>query len=626
MSMLKTRKLVCCLALLIMVLTCFAACGENSSTVELSNYIGKTLLELEDALDVEFRDMTQYFENTYRVEKKGGKFDCVIDEQGKVIRIHVLTSGKERFAIYGVTTDIEESRASEILAQSGVTHVRGGIWCCTNGVDAVIKEGTGWSIEKISERLPKEQLRSEAEAVFSYQYEDSSDAYYIGNGQIIECLYDSFAKFIYDCKGMTEYQRNEASDNLDGRYVVVEGTVTGVGEDGTIAVFCEDEENSLAAGLILPMYGYANLCVRNEQRGEIIGISKDMQIYALGRVDIDSYSSLGSCTLTDVILISVDGKEMDVPYIGEEIPGLTTYIPDKQQQDLQNIEKNAATLKAVLTGDRPFVNNESRKTVYIDGITFLCDEAFDDPLIPISVAAVDFDQDGMKEIIVELTNDQDGWFLVLHNYNDAVYGYGFGFRGLQTVYANGTVEGSSGAADTVYYKLNFIGTELYEYELPDDAEFSETTVTWFDYTAQSIEHITKKAASPAIDIQSYSTAFGEEYEWYENEMIRPYEDEMTGSFYNHENAVYFEIDAVISEYGEIRYEMYYGTGNDGIEVPSAAVFPREDGQLIIFDLGGYYPEYSGRITFQLKSGKFYTHGNIYGLLDTEGKHLLMEKL
>lgn len=179
-------------------------------------------------------------------------------------------------------------------------------------------------------------------------------------------------------------------------------------------------------------------------------------------------------------------------------------------------------LTAVLKGEQTFVMSETGKAVSIYQVYEVAENEFDDPLIPIRLAYVDMDQDGQREAIVELTNNANGWRVVLRYQDGDVYGYGFNFRGLQSVSTDGLAMASSGAAYTDIFRLEFDNTRVKaEYLSSVESEYALENwveVTWYDYSVISSGSASqeKPAGSYPLDFINCSTgdvvdALGETY-------------------------------------------------------------------------------------------------------------------
>lgn len=296
--------------------------------VDLAKYLGNTVPTMESDLGVSFIDMTTEmpddpnFQNIYRVRQGNTRlFDCVIDASGKIIEIHLGDSGKKGYSLFGVTSKMDAETATSIWEKSGIEQITSSLWQCNNGVDALIRKSDRWVLEHDSEELKKAVLERDARDAFSFQFEDSAGAYYIGNGQIVEYYYDSFAAVVYAYKQLTGYQAEALNSELDGRYIVASGQITGVSNTGKIDVLCSDPNAAKEGVLALPM-GTARVSLIEVQQSELMGLHNGDNITVVGRFDGQSRGGIFADTfdLYDGIIL---GKE--VPIIERNIPGLTKY-------------------------------------------------------------------------------------------------------------------------------------------------------------------------------------------------------------------------------------------------------------------------------------------------------------
>lgn len=324
--------------------------AEEIGGIELSQYMGLTLVECESAMNVDFQGGGN---NIYYVEHDGWfsdpveLFRCTFDDSGRLYRIHLKNSGEEGYTLFGVTTTMDDSTATQLLQAGGITYLCDNVWLCANEQDAVYKETTGWSYEKSPDDLQEVILYADTINSFTYQHEDSEGAYYLGNGQMLEYYYGSFAKFVYQFNQLTEYQRSTLGDEADGRYIYLWGEVTSVMEDGTVQVFCNDEEAMEELGTLLPVTGSAGLHVVPEQEGEVLSIREGDQIAAFGKISTDSYTHFitGIAELSDAVIISVNSRKLEVPIFQRTIPDITIYgqeisTPNAQEQNSNTTQEN----------------------------------------------------------------------------------------------------------------------------------------------------------------------------------------------------------------------------------------------------------------------------------------------
>ena len=157
-----------------------------------------------------------------------------------------------------------------------------------------------------------------------------------------------------------------------------------------------------------------------------------------------------------------------------------------QTQPSQVTAAEADTLLlAVLKGEMVFLLSDTNEHVTIQSIKRIRDSEFDNPLVPASYTYVDMDQDGQQEIIVQLDSDVSSWRLVLRYQDGSVYGYGYPFRGLQSISVDGLCMSSLGAAYSDVFRLRFDGNEVREEYLPsietENALNNWVDVSWSDY-------------------------------------------------------------------------------------------------------------------------------------------------
>lgn len=191
----------------------------------------------------------------------------------------------------------------------------------------------------------------------------------------------------------------------------------------------------------------------------------------------------------------------------------TMEVPSEVEHDAESM------LFAVLKGERTFIMSGTHEDVTIDGVMRIGDNEFDAPLIPFQYAHADMDQDGQQEAIVELDY---GWRIILRYEDDVVYGYGYGFRGLQRISTNGLAMGSSGAAYSDIFRLHFNGGDVREEYLSsfesESAMENWIDIEWYDYGEifSSSDTSVGTSAEYPLDLVNGNTgdvvnALGEEY-------------------------------------------------------------------------------------------------------------------
>jgi len=119
-----------------------------------------------------------------------------------------------------------------------------------------------------------------------------------------------------------------------------------------------------------------------------------------------------------------------------------------------------------------------------------------------SLAFVDLDQDGVDEVCISIS-DSDQFYLILHFYDNEVYGYIMPARGFESVSTSGTYLGSAGgSAYTYILKTGFNGAKQIETTLAH-AE-SE------DYYGRDNKSITKQEFERMVD-----EVLDDPAEWYD---------------------------------------------------------------------------------------------------------------
>jgi len=303
--------------------------GSQFNKSDLSNYMGKTLSDMERILDITFVDMSEHpnFENTYRVyQRKTALFDCVVDDKQTVTTVRLLDSGKKDYSLCGITSDMSKADAIKILSALGATQITDDMWQYGEETTAITHSTFSWTLEYNSKALAEAVLEKKSTEAFSYQFEDSVGKYYIGNGQIVELISDSFAAVSYEYKQATAYQAELLDTKYDGRYMLAEGEITGVGKDGKIELYCIDENAGKDGVLHLPS-GNAKISLVHAQQDVLGKLSAGDTIQIFGQFQAGSRSGIFADTydLYNGILLSINGNETLIPYIDEYIPGITTY-------------------------------------------------------------------------------------------------------------------------------------------------------------------------------------------------------------------------------------------------------------------------------------------------------------
>ncbi|MCL1927137.1 MAG: hypothetical protein FWF95_08455 [Syntrophorhabdaceae bacterium] len=126
--------------------------------------------------------------------------------------------------------------------------------------------------------------------------------------------------------------------------------------------------------------------------------------------------------------------------------------------------------KAVLQNKTTFYSTDDHKHYRLSEFDYW-DDSYNHPLEVYRFAVIDMDDDGMPEVVLELTTGFDGAFEVLHYEDGMVYGFNFVYRGMLGLSRNGMYVGSSGADDNSILKAASIKKDAYE---EDEVAYSES--------------------------------------------------------------------------------------------------------------------------------------------------------
>lgn len=171
------------------------------------------------------------------------------------------------------------------------------------------------------------------------------------------------------------------------------------------------------------------------------------------------------------------------------------YGEDSYEDDdfYSSTDVNSAAYIQVLNSYNSFKDTDNfGDDVYLDYFAYQ-DEYTEDPK-PYTInkfAYLDMDEDGENEIVLEMDYGFDGAFEVLKEIDGTVYGYNFGYRSINPLYEDGTMMGSSGAADNEIYRLQF-STTGYTEDVIDSTGTTgstKTPATWYDFTTENIDKI-----------------------------------------------------------------------------------------------------------------------------------------
>lgn len=114
-------------------------------------------------------------------------------------------------------------------------------------------------------------------------------------------------------------------------------------------------------------------------------------------------------------------------------------------------EDSESLLTAVLNNEKTFIT-ENGEAVLLQN--YLTSHSIPSLSSPIEYVFVDFDEDKVDELVINISSDY-GLYLVLHYNGFDIYGYEFGIRSLNVLKTDGSFIGSNGAASTYYCRLTF---------------------------------------------------------------------------------------------------------------------------------------------------------------------------
>lgn len=199
-----------------------------------------------------------------------------------------------------------------------------------------------------------------------------------------------------------------------------------------------------------------------------LGVSVTMLLDNYGLLDMNYY--WGTDALDQAITESYENET-------------TAPVPEPSEEIVNDAD---TLLLAVLKGESSFIMSDTKESLTIYNVKKVGENEFDSPLTPVMFSMADMDQDGQLEAIVELTNNANGWRVILRHQDGAIYGYGFNFRALQSISVEGLAMGSSGAAYSDVFRLHFNYNEVneeYLSSLETEAALENwIDASWYDYS------------------------------------------------------------------------------------------------------------------------------------------------
>ena len=126
------------------------------------------------------------------------------------------------------------------------------------------------------------------------------------------------------------------------------------------------------------------------------------------------------------------------------------------QGEYENISQLPEEIQQILYNRGTFFEVEHQKEYTKESYKLPNNEGIGETSEWGSYIVYDLDEDGEKELAVEIDSYSTATFIeVFDKQEDNVYAYAFPYRGFKTIYADGGIEGSSGADVNCYRKIKF---------------------------------------------------------------------------------------------------------------------------------------------------------------------------
>lgn len=300
--------------------------SSQQSTIELSDYIDKTLQDMSNKFKIDFVEVS---DNDYLYSGKGDStcFEVYTKKTGGITAIKLVSSG-EKYTLCGLKNTTKADAADKILKAKGFKSIGDNKWVSKSNTDIVMLVGENWVYEKDSPLVSEEALMAKAEEEFAPKYPDSVASVYLGKGQIIELLSDSLSEFSYEFSQKTDYQKAEYINNINGRYIRIHGKITSVSSAGTVIVF--DDDYMQKNNMWLSGTASASIKLITQQIDMLAGLNKSDEVILYARINADTYDKTWGTIqfdLYDGILYSVGSNKIDIPFINESIDGIYQYVP-----------------------------------------------------------------------------------------------------------------------------------------------------------------------------------------------------------------------------------------------------------------------------------------------------------
>ena len=117
-------------------------------------------------------------------------------------------------------------------------------------------------------------------------------------------------------------------------------------------------------------------------------------------------------------------------------------------------DDSKSLLTAVLNNEKTFITEKGEAVFLQNYLASGSTLSAPLPINPVEYTFVDFDQDNIDVLVINISSDY-GLYLVLHYNGLDIYGYEFGIRSLHSLKTDGSFMGSGGAASIYYCRLTF---------------------------------------------------------------------------------------------------------------------------------------------------------------------------
>ena len=300
--------------------------GDDSPN-ELTNYFDLSIETLAQKIEL---DVTTISEGVYLYtsENRNEILTVYTDSSGNIEAIKIVLSGDAEYSLVGLKSGVSNSEADVILSGKGFERLSENLWADDN-YNVVMIEADMIVFERNSPRVSEESLREHTEYNFTPIHDDSKSFAYIGKGQTVELLHDSFSEFSYNFSKLTDYQKTNYGNEIYGRYIMLSGTVEKVSSNGTISVYCDkyERENEM----FLEGRATGNVKLLSQQHSILYDLNSGDTIVLFARIKPNTYDmslfGTASFDLYDGIVAKINGAYIDIPLLENVSEDIQRYIP-----------------------------------------------------------------------------------------------------------------------------------------------------------------------------------------------------------------------------------------------------------------------------------------------------------